>query len=110
MGHSLRKWGSSKLYFAPRYLHFSQERMGHSLKKGADAPYMGRPIKNVAFWEPSRGPIYPEAMSKWRYLTASSQGWLISPTVEILNIAPAVEMPRYMTVLSKKGLRKLIAN
>ena len=48
-----------KTYFVTRCFHFSQEKMGHSLKKGAkmgqygaDAPYMGRPIKKGALWEP----------------------------------------------------------
>ena len=42
-----------------RYFDFHNRKMGHSTKKGgkygaygATAPYMGRPIKKGAMWEP----------------------------------------------------------
>ena len=51
--------GSSEIYFANRYFHFSQAKIGHSLKKGAKmgqngahAPYMESPINKGALWEP----------------------------------------------------------
>ena len=44
---------------ATHYFDFYNRKMGHSMKKGgkygaygATAPYMGRPIKKGALWEP----------------------------------------------------------